>query len=184
MADNARVLTGVTFLVGGARSGKSTLAVTFAVQQTAPVTFVATAEGFDADMAERIAAHRRDRPSWPTIEAPVELSAAFGQVPVGHLVIVDCLTVWVANLFHHLPGHADRRIRYDALVEVLGDRSNPTIIVSNEVGLGLHPETPIGREYRDEIGRLNQRIAAFADRSLLLVAGKALLLGDPLEMIS
>lgn len=184
MADNARVLTGVTFLVGGARSGKSTLAVTLAVQQPAPVTFVATAEGFDADMVERIAAHRRDRPSWPTIEAPVELGSALGQVPVGHLVIVDCLTVWVANLFHHLPGLADRRIRYDALVEVLGDRSDPTIIVSNEVGLGLHPETPIGREYRDEIGRLNQGVAALADRSLLLVAGRALRLGDPLEMIS
>ncbi len=184
MPANACVLTGVTYLVGGARSGKSALAVTLAAQQSAPVAFVATAEGFDADMAERIAAHRRDRPSWPTIEAPVELGSALGQVPVGHLVIVDCLTVWVANLFHHLPGLADRRIRYDALVEVLGDRSDPTIIVSNEVGLGLHPETSIGREYRDEIGRLNQGVAALADRSLLLVAGRALRLGDPLEMIS
>lgn len=174
----------LTFLVGGARSGKSNLAVTLAGRQTAPVTFVATAEAFDADMAGRIAQHRTDRPPWPTIEAPVELAGALRSITIGHLAIVDCLTVWVANLFHHIPRRDARDERIGMLIAALAARTDPTIVVSNEVGMGLHPETDLGREYRDELGRLNQRVAAIADRSLLLVAGRALRLGDPLEMIA
>jgi adenosyl cobinamide kinase/adenosyl cobinamide phosphate guanylyltransferase len=99
-------------------------------------------------------------------------------------VIVDCLTVWVGNLFHHRPEIGDRETAYAELVAALATRTGPTVVVSNEVGLGLHPDTALGREYRDELGRLNQRVAAAADRALLLVAGRALTLTDPMEVLA
>lgn len=174
----------LTFLVGGARSGKSTLAVELGVRHDGPVVFIATAEAFDDDLRERIVRHRAERPDWPTVEVPVELADAVRHAPGDALVIVDCLTVWMANLFHHMPDLVAREIACSDLVAALTDRSGPIVVVSNEVGLGLHPDTPLGREYRDELGRLNQRVAAIAGRSLLLVAGRALPLTDPLEVLS
>ncbi|MFN6122458.1 MAG: bifunctional adenosylcobinamide kinase/adenosylcobinamide-phosphate guanylyltransferase [Actinomycetes bacterium] len=174
----------ITFLVGGARSGKSTLAVELGRRHPGPVVFVATAEPFDDDLRARVDAHRAERPEWPTVEAPVELAAAVADTPADALVVVDCLTVWVGNLFHHLDGEPARRAAYDAVVTALTSRSGHTVVVSNEVGLGLHPDTSLGREYRDELGRLNQRVAALADRSLFLVAGRALALTDPWEVLS
>ena len=91
-----------TFLVGGARSGKSTLAVEIGLRHDGPVVFVATAEAFDDDLAQRIARHRDERPDWPTAEVPVALAEAITACDPDALVIVDCLTVWVGNLFHHL----------------------------------------------------------------------------------
>ncbi len=174
----------LTFLVGGARSGKRTLAVELGVRHAGPVAFLATAEPFDDDLRDRVARHRAERPGWPTIEAPVELAAAVRGTAPDALVIVDCLTVWMGNLFHHLPDPAARELACSDLVAALEGRSGPTVVVSNEVGLGLHPDTAIGREYRDELGRLNQRVASVADRSLLLVAGRALPLTDPLEALA
>lgn len=171
----------VTFLVGGARSGKSALAVEIGRRHSGDVVVVATAEGFDDDMRARIVAHRTERPDWPTIEAPLELAAAIGSAPAGALVIVDCLTVWVGNLFVHVMSPPARARSYADTERALSGRAGPTIVVSNEVGLGLHPETPLGREYRDELGRLNQQIARVAERSLLLVAGRAIPLSDPWE---
>jgi adenosylcobinamide kinase/adenosylcobinamide-phosphate guanylyltransferase len=173
-----------TLLVGGARSGKSSLAVEIGIRHDGPVVFVATAEAFDDDLAQRIARHRDERPDWPTIEVPVALADAVAGCDPDALVIVDCLTVWVGNLFHHLPSASQRADAYTAFETALGTRSGPTVVVSNEVGLGLHPDTDLGREYRDELGRLNQRVAAACDRTLLLVAGRALALSDPWEFLT
>ena len=173
-----------TFLVGGARSGKSSLAVRIGLRHQGPVVFVATAEAFDDDLAQRIARHRDERPDWPTIEAPVHLAAAVTACDPETLLIVDCLTVWVGNLFHHLPSESHRDDAYTAFEAALRARSGPTVVVSNEVGLGLHPDTDLGRRYRDELGRLNQRVAGAADRTLLLVAGRALALTDPWEFLT
>lgn len=173
----------LTFLVGGARSGKSTLAVELGVRHDGDVVFVATAEPVDDDLRDRIAAHRAERPGWPTVEAAIELAAAIDAAPPDALVIVDCLTVWVGNLFHHRPEPADRARAYAQLLDVLRRRTGPTVVVSNEVGLGLHPDTSLGREYRDELGRLNQRVAAAAHTALFLVAGRALPLVDPREVL-
>lgn len=175
----------LTFLVGGARSGKSTLAQQIGERSGGPVTVIATAEPFDDDLRERIARHRDDRPShWTTVEASTYLADAVVTVPHDHVLIVDCLTVWLANLMHHLlPRGIDMQV--DALVEALRARDGaPTVVVSNEVGMGVHPETDLGREYRDLLGRVNQRIAAVADTSLLLVAGRALRLDDPWTVLS
>jgi adenosyl cobinamide kinase/adenosyl cobinamide phosphate guanylyltransferase len=174
----------LTFLVGGARSGKSTLAVELGLRHDGRVVFVATAEAFDDDLRSRIDQHRAERPDWPTVEVPVEVAAAVRAAPGDALVIVDCLTVWVGNLFHHRPDAGDRDAAYADLVAALAARPGPTVVVSNEVGLGLHPDTALGREYRDELGRLNQRVATVADRSLLLVAGRALALTDPMEALA
>lgn len=173
----------LTLLVGGARSGKSTLAVQLGERHDGPVVFVATAEPFDDDLAQRIARHRDERPDWPTVEVPVQLAAAVTGAPADALVIIDCLTVWVGNLFHHLPDAAARSDAYDSLLAALTQRTGATVVVSNEVGLGLHPDTALGRTYRDELGRLNQRVAAVAQRTLLLVAGRALELHDPAALL-
>lgn len=174
----------LSVLLGGARSGKSTLAVELGLRHDGPVVFVATAEAFDDDLRDRIARHRDERPAWPTVEAPLHLADAL-RAADDHdaLVIVDCLTVWVGNLFHHQPDAELRAAAYDDLVDVLRTRRGPTVVVSNEVGLGLHPDTKLGRDYRDELGRLNQRVTAAADRALLLVAGRALPLTDPFEVL-
>lgn len=178
----------LTFLLGGARSGKSTLAVQMGEHHGGPVHFVATAEAFDDDMRARIQRHRGERPAgWTTVEVPVDLDAAVAAAPAGSLLIVDCLTVWIANLFHHAPDAAARTAAVAQVADSLGERrtigNGPTVVVSNEVGMGVHPETPLGREYRDELGRANQLIAGIADRSLLLVAGRAVRLDNPWELL-
>jgi adenosylcobinamide kinase/adenosylcobinamide-phosphate guanylyltransferase len=174
----------VTFLIGGARSGKSALAVQMGMRHRGDVVFLATAQPFDDDMTARIAAHRDERPGWPTIEVPIELADAIGTIEPETLLIVDCLTVWLGNLFVHDTSPSERAEAFDHVVGAVGARCGPTIVISNEVGLGLHPDSPMGREYRDELGRLNQLMAGAADRTLLLVAGRALPLSDPWEYLS
>lgn len=173
-----------TLLVGGARSGKSTLAVQMGERHGAPVTFVATAEPFDDDLRDRVARHRLERPThWITVECPVALHDAVHDAPAEHFLIVDCLTVWLGNLFAHLPDEAARNDAVARFCDALRAREGDTVVVSNEVGMGVHPETTMGREYRDELGRLNQSVAALADTTLLLVAGRAVRLHDPWELL-
>jgi len=140
--------------------------------------FVATAEPLDDDLRARIGRHRHERPAWPTIEAPVDLAGAIAVAPLDALVIVDCLTVWLGNVMHH-GAEADIAGVLDALIA----RPGPSVVISNEVGLGIHPDTELGRRYRDALGRINQAVAAAAATSLLLVAGRATVLRDPWELL-
>ena len=172
----------LTLLLGGARSGKSALAVEMGRRHGGPVTFVATSEPIDSDLAERIARHRRDRPDWPTVEEPRDLAGALAATNGDALVIVDCLTVWVGNLLHR--GDTDVEARSASAAKVAATRPAPTVVVSNEVGLGVHPETELGLRYRDLLGRVNQQWAAVADRTLFLVAGRALPLTDPWAVLT
>ena len=169
----------LTLLLGGARSGKSSLAVEMGRRHDGPVTFVATSEPIDGDMSGRIARHRAERPAWPTIEEPLDLGGALAAADGADLVIVDCLTLWVGNLLHR--GDTDDAVETRAVeaAAIAAGRTGPTVVVSNEVGMGVHPETALGMRYRDLLGRVNQQWAAVADTSLLLVAGRALPLTDP-----
>ena len=150
--------------LGGARSGKSRLAVERASVSGAPVTFIATGEPGDEEMAARIELHRRERPpGWTTIEEPRDLTAALASVPSGETALVDCLTIWVAN------GGGD-----GSALDAATARDGLTIVVSNEVGLGVVPVNALAREYRDTLGRVNAAWAAAADEAWFVVAGKAL----------
>lgn len=173
----------LTFLVGGARSGKSNLSVEMGARHDGPVLFIATAEPFDDDMRDRIGRHRDERPDWPTIEEPIDLAGSVARADPDALLIIDCLTVWVGNLFAHEPLSAVRAERYAAFVAAATARPGPTVIVSNEVGLGIHPEHAMAREYRDELGRLNQSVAAAATTTLFLVAGRAVRLESPWDLL-
>ncbi len=177
----------LTFLLGGARSGKSTLAVQLGEHHGGAVHVIATAEPFDDDLRERIERHRAERPpAWTTAEVPVELPAAIVDAPADAFVIVDCLTVWLANLFVHVID-PQRRAQYGqdmvAALRARAATTSPVVVVSNEVGMGIHPDTAMGRDYRDELGRLNQLVATAADTSLLLVAGRALRLENAWNLL-
>lgn len=164
----------LVLLLGGARSGKSELARRLASQQAAPVVWIATAEAGDAEMAERIERHRRERPTgWRTIEEPLRLRETLETVAPESCVVVDCLTLWTSNALDRL-GAAEAEAQAQAAAEAACMRSGLTVAVSNEVGLGLVPANPLGRSYRDLLGRVNTIWAAVAERSYLLVAGRAL----------
>ena len=157
-------------LLGGARSGKSALAVDLARRSGAPVTVIATAEALDAEMAERIAAHRAERPAaWRTVEEPLELRAAIEDVPPAETLVVDCLSLWVANVLER--DGVEREAA--AAASAAAARPGLTVAVSNEVGLGVVPATPLGRAYRDVLGRVNASWVAVADDAALVVAGRA-----------
>ncbi|HRB04751.1 MAG TPA: bifunctional adenosylcobinamide kinase/adenosylcobinamide-phosphate guanylyltransferase, partial [Ilumatobacteraceae bacterium] len=166
------------------RSGKSTLAVQMGEHHGGAVHFIATAEPFDDDLRERIERHRAERPpAWTTAEVPVELATAIAAAPSGALLIVDCLTVWLANLHVHVIDPQVRAQYGHDMVAALRERAAPVVVVSNEVGMGIHPDTVMGRDYRDELGRLNQLVAAAADTSLLMVAGRALRLENAWDLL-
>ena len=154
----------VTFVLGGARSGKSRHAEVLVQAHPGPWTYVATAQGWDDEMRARIAAHRALRPpGWRTIEAPMDLA---GALDTPEPVLVDCLTLWLTNLML-----ADRAVDWPALRAALQARQAPTVIVSNEVGLGIVPDNALARAFRDAAGVLHQQVAAQADRVLFMVAG-------------
>ncbi len=170
------------FLLGGARSGKSHYAETWARQHGERVLFVATAEAKDADMRGRVADHRQSRPAdWHTLEAPHDSARQIAACPYAHdTLLLDCLTLLTSNILLGLPDSATQNeANAAALAEVerlleLYARSEATwLVVSNEVGMGVVPPTRLGRLYRDMLGRANQRIAQAADEVRLLVAGIA-----------
>ena len=172
----------VTLVLGGARSGKSTHAeklVTGTLYGGAPrpAVYVATAEAGDVEMATRIMAHRARRGGvWTTVEEPLKLAEAVeAAAATGHPILVDCLTLWLSNLMH---AGADLDEASDDLVRALDDCPVPVVMVSNEVGMGIVPETPLGRTFRDAQGRLNMRMAARADRVILMAAGLPLTMKD------
>jgi adenosyl cobinamide kinase/adenosyl cobinamide phosphate guanylyltransferase len=158
----------ITLVIGGARSGKSRYAESVVTALPAPWVYLATAEAGDAEMAERIAAHGSRRgPNWTTVEAPRDLPAAV-KAGRGKPVLVDCLTLWLSNL---MLAEADIEAETALLEQALAAATAPVVLVSNEVGSGVVPEYPLGRRFRDLQGILNQRIAARADRVVLVVAG-------------
>jgi adenosyl cobinamide kinase/adenosyl cobinamide phosphate guanylyltransferase len=174
----------VTLLLGGARSGKSALAERLAARWDGPVTVVVTAEAGDAEMAERIRRHRAQRPAdWQTVEEPLDLEAALALAPERALVVLDCLTLWVSNLLEQdlTDEQVGRRARSAAAAAAA--RSAPTVVVSNEVGAGIVPADALSRRYRDLLGQVNAAWAAAADQALLLVAGRAVPLLDPLAVL-
>ncbi len=163
----------VTFVIGGARSGKSSHAEYLANLYPGKRMYVATAEAFDDEMRDRISRHQAARAGRfvSTIEEPVDLSRALDSLNTDTSVaLVDCLTVWVGNLLHY----RGIQERYDEIEQFLAAIRNPKtslIIVSNEVGQGIVPGDPLSRHFRDHAGWLNQSVAKIADRVIWLVAG-------------
>lgn len=169
------------FILGGARSGKSAHAERLAAQHGGPVTYIATARIADPEFAARVAHHQARRPAaWTLCEAPLDLARALAQAdtPDG-VTLIDCLTLWLANLlcppsadagdtFAPLPGWADY---LDAFADTLPRCRGTVLVVSNEIGLGVIPLGSVTRRYVDELGRLNQRIAALSAAVTLMVAG-------------
>jgi adenosylcobinamide kinase/adenosylcobinamide-phosphate guanylyltransferase len=165
-------------IFGGARSGKSALAVRLARSSGRAVTFVATAAAGDAEMTERIARHRAARPpTWRVVEAPTALAAALAaECAADRVVIVDCLTLWLANLMlAPAPLEGERAAFIDALPSLPGR----VLLVANEVGQGIVPENALARRFRDEQGALNQAVAAACQRVTLVAAGIPLVLKGP-----
>jgi adenosylcobinamide kinase / adenosylcobinamide-phosphate guanylyltransferase len=165
----------VTLVLGGARSGKSRFAESLLAREGGQRIYLATAESGDEEMRRRIADHKARRgPGWHTIEAPLDIAT-----PLSHAgdsaVLVDCLTLWLSNLMA-----ADLAIEEATagLCQVLAKLRAPTVLVSNEVGLGIVPDNALAREFRDQAGRLNQRIGALADRVFFVAAGLPVTLKD------
>jgi len=162
-------------ILGGARSGKSRLAETLALQSGLEVVVIATGQALDDEMAERIARHQADRPAaFLTVEEPLALADALcAHVRSSRCLVVDCLTLWVSNLLmaelEGDEGGLEREVV--KLLAALASVSSPVLLVANEVGLGLVPETPLGRRFRDEAGRLNQRVAACCEAVTFVAAG-------------
>ena len=174
----------LVLLLGGARSGKSMLAASLAREQAGPVTVLVTAEACDDEMQERIAAHRAERPAaWETIEEPLLLEAALTAVPPERTLVLDCLTLWVANLLER--GDTPDQIAAAAAraARLAAERSALTVAVSNEVGSGVVPATPLGRLYRDVLGAVNRVWSHAASDAVLVVAGRVLPL-DRIDAIS
>jgi adenosyl cobinamide kinase/adenosyl cobinamide phosphate guanylyltransferase len=171
-------------LLGGARSGKSRLALELASTTGTEVAFVATAEGLDEEMAERIAAHRAERPSgWATVEEPLDLARALASVDDRATCVVDCLSLWVSNLMLRGDGAAAVEVAAAGCADAAAGRAGLTIAVTNEVGLGIVPATPLGRAYRDLLGTVNRIWVEASERAAFVVAGRLLPLGPSTALV-
>jgi len=169
----------IILITGGGRSGKSAFAQRMAEDLSGSRIFVATCRAGDAEMADRIARHREERRGrgWRTVEEPLDLVGVLAAVDSRALVLVDCLTLWIANLL--FDGEADGRHMGETeisraardLVAAARQRSGPVLMVTNEVGAGIVPDNPLARLYRDLVGRCNQEVAAAADRVYLVTCG-------------
>lgn len=178
-------------VLGAARSGKTRFALnvakSLAQASASEVIYVATAEAHDAEMHERIARHRAERPAtWRTLEAPRELASALAAIDTSSVIIVDCLTLWLSNALLHdfnehqpnapLPTWAHER---EAFLTWLTNTSHPVILVSNEVGGGIVPTSALARRFQSEQGWLNQDIASLSEHVTLVVAGLPMTLKAP-----
>ena len=173
-------------MCGGARSGKSAFALRWAMRQGERRAFVATAQPFDEEMRARIAAHRAERSGgFHTLEAPLELEAAMRGVEDVDVVVIDCLTLWLSNLM--VAGSSDAQLaqRVRELLRVLSDAPFASIVVSNEVGMGIVPDNALSRRFRDATGRAHQALAAVRDELYLGAMGCVLRLHPaPLELVA
>lgn len=173
-----RPLPPLSLVLGGARSGKSTLAEAWVAAEAkrsgVRALYLATGRAWDAEMRERIDIHRARRGDlWETVEEPLEVAELLPGLPPGRPILLDCLTLWLTN---QMLEERDAAVEAQKLVAALARAPGPVVCVSNEVGLGLVPETPLGRAFRDEQGRLNQRVAAAAQRVVFTAAGLPLTL--------
>jgi adenosylcobinamide kinase/adenosylcobinamide-phosphate guanylyltransferase len=167
----------VTLVLGGARSGKSRYAEWLVATYPQPWIYVATAEARDEEMAERIAAHKARRAAgWRTVEAPHDLADALQAAPEGSALLVDCLTLWLSNL---MEAGFDIEAQTARVQAALASRTGPTVLVSNEVGLGIVPDNALARRFRDLQGTLNQTMAAQAARVIMMVAGLPVAVKSP-----
>jgi adenosylcobinamide kinase/adenosylcobinamide-phosphate guanylyltransferase len=164
------------------RSGKSRLAQARAERAAGELIFVATGEALDAEMTERIARHRAERGTrWRTVEAPRDLADVVRrECAPGRVVLVDCLTLWLSNV---MLADLDTVVAIRDLVSAIEGQRGVLLLVSNEVGMGIVPETSLGRRFRDEAGRLNQAVAAVADEVLLVAAGLAITMKGALTSV-
>lgn len=167
----------LTLVIGGARSGKSRQAEQIITALPGPWTYIATAQALDAEMRDRVRHHRADRaPGWVTIEEPVDLIGALRAADrVGLPILVDCLTLWLTNI---LLGGRDVTAACADLLTLLPLLQVPTVLVGNEVGLGIVPDNELSRRFRDHTGRLHQDIARIADRVLFMAAGLPMVLKE------
>lgn len=164
--------TGFTFVIGGARSGKSSFALKLANSIPGPRAYLATAEARDSEMEERIARHKRERgEGWESLEEPRDLYGTLSGIGGYNVVLIDCFTLWVSNMMEAGAGE-DKIVEEAGKIAVLSRKTRASIIaVSNEVGLGLVPETPLGRRFRDIAGLVNQKIAEAADTVFFIASG-------------
>ena len=168
---------GFVMFTGGARSGKSSLALRCAAAYAVPVVFVATGEAFDDEMRHRISSHQAERPpEWITVEEPRELSAVVEVAAAGSCVVIDCLSLWVSNLMLSDVETATIEARAAEVAAVLAARSGPGVVVTNEVGSGIVPDNALARAYRDVLGRVNSTFSMRADDAYLAVMGRVLCL--------
>ena len=165
----------ITLVLGGARSGKSAHAEALLDDHAGLRLYIATAEARDAEMAARIAAHRARRdPAWRTVEAPLALAQTLeAESRAGRALLVDCLTLWLSNL---MGAGRDIAAEIERLTACLGRIEGRTVLVANEVGLGIVPENATARAFRDHAGRLNQAVAQAAERVVFVAAGLPLTL--------
>lgn len=171
----------VTLVLGGVRSGKSRFAQKLAEKESS-VVFVATAKAVDEEMRNKIRRHQQERPKqWRTVEEPLDLARVFDECAQQFkILLVDCLTLFVANVLEADPEMVNARI--DALVEALRHVPTSVVLVSNEVGSGVVPPYPSGRQFRDLLGEVNQKVASVADKVVLMVAGLPLVLKNRIEL--
>jgi adenosylcobinamide kinase/adenosylcobinamide-phosphate guanylyltransferase len=165
----------IALVGGGARSGKSDFALALARTRGARRAFVATGQASDDEMRARVAAHVRTRgPDFRTVEEPVELAACLRELRDVEVAVVDCLTLWLSNLMLRDESLATIAARVDELAGVLHDRPFATILVTNEVGMGVVPPSALGRAFRDAVGAAHQRLAEVADEIYLVILGSVL----------
>lgn len=168
------MLPPLTFVIGGAASGKSAWAEAQILAQGGPRAYIATAQAWDEEMRAKIAAHRAARgQGWLDLEAPLDLAAALRVPPAGSAILIDCATMWLTNL---MLAEADIAAAQEALFAALKTAPGPVVIVSNELGQGIVPENAMAREFRNLQGRFNQALATRADRVVTVIAGLPLAL--------
>lgn len=171
------MLSQLTFVLGGAASGKSLYAESLVTDTGAPRVYIATGEARDDEMRAKIAAHVDQRgPGWRTLEAPLDVAPALASVAEDEIALLDCATMWMSN---HLLAENDLEAETARLLDALTACKGKVVVVSNEVGMGIVPENALARRFRDVQGRLNKRLAAAADTVLFVAAGLPLTMKAP-----
>lgn len=168
------MLPRLSFVLGGARSGKSRFAEKLVTLHRKQKVYIATAQAFDGEMEARIVQHQRDRgEGWRDVDAPHDLVTALASVTIDEVALLDCATLWLSN---RMLAEADLEAETDAVLKAVQECSGALVVVSNEVGQGIVPDNALARRFRDAQGRFNQRLAAASDLAVLVAAGLPLVL--------